>query len=99
MDVKSKLSEIVGAENFSDDPVQLQAYATDFSYYPAGAPNYVVKPSSSEEVAEVIKVLQRKQHARRAVQFQGPFLRRHNSQGGRPGSRPVQNGQDPGNRC
>ena len=55
MDVKSKLSEIVGAENFSDDPAQLQAYATDFSYTPAGAPNYVVKPASSEEVAEVIK--------------------------------------------
>ena len=55
MDVKSNLSKIVGAENFSDDPAQLQAYATDFSYYPPGAPSYVVKPSSSEEIAEVIK--------------------------------------------
>jgi hypothetical protein len=50
------LSRIVGSENFSDDPAQLQVYATDFSYYPAGAANYVAKPSSSEQVAEIIKV-------------------------------------------
>ena len=79
MDVKSKLSEIVGAENFSDDPVQMQVYATDFSYYPAGAPNYVVKPSSSEQVAETIKVCNEKQHSRRTLQFQSPFLRSHHS--------------------
>ncbi len=55
MSIKSKLSEIVGPENFSDDPGQLQVYATDFSYYRAGAPNYVVKPSTSQEVAEIVK--------------------------------------------
>ncbi|MCA1960753.1 MAG: FAD-binding oxidoreductase, partial [Desulfomonile sp.] len=56
MDVKSKLSAIVGAENFSDDPDQLRVYETDFSYTPAGAPNFVAKPATSEEVAAVIKV-------------------------------------------
>ncbi len=56
MDAKSKLSGVVGAENFSDDPAQVQAYATDFSYYPAGAPNYVAKPSTSEQVAEIVKI-------------------------------------------
>jgi FAD/FMN-containing dehydrogenase len=55
MDIKTKLSEVVGAKNFSDDYNQLQAYATDFSYTPAGAPNYVVKPANSEEVSAVIK--------------------------------------------
>jgi FAD/FMN-containing dehydrogenase len=54
VDIKSKLTEIVGADNFSDDPVQLQTYATDLSYYPAGAPGYVVKPANSEEVAKTI---------------------------------------------
>ena len=54
MDVKIKLSEVVGAENFSDDPTQLQAYATDFSYTPSGMPNYVVRPGSSEEVSRVV---------------------------------------------
>lgn len=56
MDTKTKLSEVVGVKNFSDDHNQLQAYATDFSYTPAGAPNYVVKPANSEEVSAVIKV-------------------------------------------
>jgi FAD/FMN-containing dehydrogenase len=55
VDVKSKLSEIVGAANFSDDPVQLLGYATDFSYTPAGAPNYVARPAGSEEVAQIIR--------------------------------------------
>lgn len=54
MDVRSKLSEIVGAEHFSDDPVHLKMYETDFSYTPAGAANYVAKPATSEEVAEVV---------------------------------------------
>jgi FAD/FMN-containing dehydrogenase len=56
VDIKSKLSDIVGAGNVSDDPVQLRVYATDFSYYPPGSPNYVAKPATSEEVAEIIKV-------------------------------------------
>jgi len=55
VDAKSRLSEIVGAGNFSDDPGQLQAYATDYSYTPAGAPSFVVKPSTSEQVSEVIR--------------------------------------------
>jgi FAD/FMN-containing dehydrogenase len=55
VDVKSKLSEIIGAENFSDDPVQLQTYATDFSYTPVGAPSYGVKPAGTEEVSKVIR--------------------------------------------
>ncbi len=54
MEVKSKLSEVVGAENYSDDPGQLRAYAADFSYEPAGAPGCVVKPGSSEEVSKVV---------------------------------------------
>jgi FAD/FMN-containing dehydrogenase len=56
VDVKAKLSEIVGAANFSDDPAKLRAYQTDFSYTPAGAPNYVAKPSTSQQVADIIKV-------------------------------------------
>ena len=54
MDVKAYLSKVVGAKNFSDDPAKLQAYSTDFSYTPAGRPNYVAKPANSEEVSAVI---------------------------------------------
>jgi FAD/FMN-containing dehydrogenase len=55
MEISEKLHEIVGKKNFSDNPKQLQAYSTDFSYTPAGTPNYVVKPANSEEVSAVIK--------------------------------------------
>jgi hypothetical protein len=55
VDVRSKLSEVVGAENFSEDPGQLRTYATDFSYLPSGAPNYVARPANSVEVSRVIR--------------------------------------------
>jgi FAD/FMN-containing dehydrogenase len=54
MDVKAHLSKVVGAKNFSDNPMKLQAYSTDFSYTPAGMPNYIVKPANSEEVSAII---------------------------------------------
>jgi hypothetical protein len=56
MNLKEKLSEVVGAENYSDDNAQLKAYPTDYSYTPAGMPNHIVKPASSEEVSAVVKI-------------------------------------------
>ncbi len=56
MNLKEKLSNAVGAENFSDDIEQLKSYATDFSYTPVGMPNYIAKPANSEEVSEIVKV-------------------------------------------
>ncbi|MBN2402937.1 MAG: FAD-binding oxidoreductase [Spirochaetes bacterium] len=56
VDIKAALSKVVGAANVSDDPAQLQAYSTDFSYTAMGMPNYVVKPASSEEVSAVVKL-------------------------------------------
>jgi hypothetical protein len=82
VDVKGRLSEVVGAENFSDDPAQLQTYAADFSYSPAGAPNFVARPGSSEEVSGGGQVLQREQDSCRALQFESPFLRRHHPKEG-----------------
>ena len=38
MDIKAKLSKVVGAKNFSDDPGKLQVYATDYSYTRPGSP-------------------------------------------------------------
>lgn len=55
MDVKAKLSKVVGPKNVSDDPARLMAYSTDYSYMPAGMPNLVVKPANSEEVSGVVK--------------------------------------------
>ena len=56
MNLKEKLSEVVGEENYSDDNVQLKAYSTDYSYTPAGMPSHIVKPASSEEVSAVVKI-------------------------------------------
>ena len=56
MDLKQKLSEVVGAENYSYDIKQLKKYSTDYSYTPAGMPNYIVKPANSEEVSAVVRI-------------------------------------------
>jgi hypothetical protein len=55
MSIKEKLSEIVGAGNFSDDPNVLKKYATDFSLGPPGAPSYLVKPRDAQEVQKIIQ--------------------------------------------
>ncbi|MGQ9647851.1 MAG: FAD-binding oxidoreductase [Thermodesulfobacteriota bacterium] len=55
MSIKEKLSEIVGAGNYSDDPNVLKKYASDFSLVPPGAPSYVIKPKDAEEVQKTIK--------------------------------------------
>ncbi|MFZ0932626.1 MAG: FAD-binding oxidoreductase [Syntrophobacteraceae bacterium] len=54
MNLKEKLSGLVGTDAFMDDPASLQGYATDYSYTDAGAPNYIVKPANSEEVSRVV---------------------------------------------
>lgn len=54
--MKEKLLEIVGSENFFDDPEALAKYSKDFSLAPRGAPNYVVKPKDNQEVQRVIKL-------------------------------------------
>jgi len=53
--IKQKLLEVVGSDNFSDDPEVLAAYSRDFSLAPPGMPNYVIKPKDAREVQEVIK--------------------------------------------
>lgn len=54
MSVKERLQEIVGAENFSDQPEALMAYSSDLSLEVPGMPNYVVKPKKAEEISQII---------------------------------------------
>jgi FAD/FMN-containing dehydrogenase len=56
MNLKEKLAEAVGKENYSDNSEQLKEYSADFSYTKAGMPNYIVRPANSEEVSAVIKI-------------------------------------------
>jgi FAD/FMN-containing dehydrogenase len=55
MNTREKLRTIVGADHFSDDPEVLDDYSKDFSWAPAGMPNYVVKPKDAQEVQKVIR--------------------------------------------
>ena len=55
MSIKQKLLEIVGLDNFSDEPEALDKYSKEFSLAPRGVPNYVVKPKDAKEVQKVIK--------------------------------------------
>lgn len=56
MNRRDKLVAIVGAENFSDDPKALETYAKDFSFQPAGVPEYAVKPKDTQEVQKIVKL-------------------------------------------
>ena len=56
MNIREKLSEIVGSGNVSDDPNVLGGYATDFSMAPPGAPSYVAKPKNAEEVSKIVRL-------------------------------------------
>ena len=52
---KDELAKIVGKENVSDAPEMLLKYSKDRSLVPPGMPEYVVCPTSSEKVSEVLK--------------------------------------------
>lgn len=56
MEIKDKLLEIVGRDNFSDEPKALEAYSSDFSLAPSGMPNYAVKPKDAQEVQRVVQL-------------------------------------------
>jgi FAD/FMN-containing dehydrogenase len=52
---KDELAKIVGKENVSDAPADLLKYSKDRSLVPPGMPEFVVCPTSSEKVSEVLK--------------------------------------------
>jgi FAD/FMN-containing dehydrogenase len=52
---KDELTKIVGKENVSDVETVLLKYSKDHSLVPPGKPDYVVWPTTSEQVGEVLK--------------------------------------------
>ncbi len=52
---KDDLAKIVGKKNVSDTPKNLLKYSCDHSLVPSGMPDYVVWPTSSEQVSKVVK--------------------------------------------
>ncbi len=53
---KNELAKIVGKENVSDAQTVLLKYSSDHSLVPPGAPDFVVWPTSSEQVSDVLKL-------------------------------------------
>ena len=50
-----ELAKIVGAENVSDAEADLLKYSCDRSLVPPGMPEYIVWPTSAEQVGSVLK--------------------------------------------
>ncbi|OGP64709.1 MAG: hypothetical protein A2169_01905 [Deltaproteobacteria bacterium RBG_13_47_9] len=55
MNTRDDLLEIVGDENFFDNPEVLQRYSKDFSLVPPGMPNYVARPKDAAEIQKVVR--------------------------------------------
>ena len=53
---KNELAKIVGKENVSDAQAVLLKYSSDHSLVPPGMPDFVVWPTSSEQVSDVLKL-------------------------------------------
>jgi len=54
--ILKRLADVVGPQYVSDKPFVLQAYSRDFGTMPASVPNLVVRPKTTEEVAEIVKI-------------------------------------------
>ena len=58
MDILTKLQNIVTPLRISTDPAELYCYSSDASYI-KGTPDYVVMPSTTAEVSEIVKLAQK----------------------------------------
>jgi FAD/FMN-containing dehydrogenase len=56
INIKNRVASIVGADNISNEPKRLGAYARDYSVVPARMPGYVVRPQNVEDIQKIIKL-------------------------------------------
>jgi glycolate oxidase len=54
--ILKRLADVVGPQYVSDKPFVLKAYSRDFGTMPASVPNLVVRPKTTEEVSEIVKI-------------------------------------------
>ncbi len=54
--VFERLAEVVGPEYVTDREFVLQTYAQDFGIMPPSMPDFVVRPRTTEEISEVMKI-------------------------------------------
>ncbi len=55
-DLKNRLHEIVGPENFTDKIKDLEQYSQDESIFSGVLPSFIVRPSSADEIREIIRL-------------------------------------------
>jgi len=77
-----ELRGIVGADRVTDDPAELYCYSYDSSYVRGNA-DYVVRPKSADEIAEIVKL---------AAKHGVPIVARGSASGLTGGSVPVKGG-------
>jgi FAD/FMN-containing dehydrogenase len=53
---KNELAKIVGKENVSDAQEVLLKYSSDYSLVPPGEPDFVVCPTTSEQISKILKL-------------------------------------------
>ncbi len=77
-----ELRGIVGADRVTDDPAELYCYSYDSSYV-RGRADYVARPNSADEIAEIVKL---------AAKHGVPIVARGSASGLTGGSVPVKGG-------
>ncbi|MCD6479963.1 FAD-binding oxidoreductase, partial [Candidatus Bathyarchaeota archaeon] len=60
-EVKRLLQDIVGSENVYDSPEMLEKHGLDESPLPPHPPEVVVKPKTTREVSEVLRIAYERQ--------------------------------------
>jgi glycolate oxidase len=81
--ILKRLAEVVGPQYVSDEPFVLQAYARDFGTMPPSTPNLVVRPASTEEIAQIVKI---------ANEFNAPIIPRGGGSAQEAGATPPPTG-------
>jgi len=54
--MKAEIERVAGSENVLDDPETLARYSKDHSLSPSRRPDFVVRPKSTEEVQEIVRI-------------------------------------------
>lgn len=81
--ILKRLAEVVGPKYVTDERFVLQTYAQDFGVMPRSMPDIVVRPGTTQEIAEIVKI---------ANEFRVPVIPRGAGSAQEGGSTPARGG-------
>ncbi len=81
--VKERLAAVVGPKYVADDEFVLQSYSQDFGIMPRSMPDLVVRPRTTQEISEIMKI---------ANEFQVPIIPRGGGSAQEAGSTAARGG-------